>query len=394
MDAGTYADTCTIDSTVFICGPNYGINPNTGSRVAEAIVYPAISNPDPTTSSVVLFYLMANASGTEIDGLTLDGDNPGLTSGVVNNGADVDAIEAISSYEGVADVSITNNIIKQVSYAAIDLYNYNNGGAATSNNLVANNLFQNIMPSGGFGLGILIYNNCYTTIRDNVMDEVRVGIQTGNFYQADPGNSHAIYNNQVHSARIGIWHNLTYQNASTFDIYDNDITTATGFGFDNQGLKITSQQGNVGVNVWNNTVTGAPIGIDLWNNPTSNTVTVGYNQFIDCDTAIFANNYDGYSSDANSSSYVIDSVDVQNAKVALLVKDNASNSNGATVSVEVLDSSIFNSTTGIVIEGGGASVSFYGSLSTVLYGSNRIHHPANQRQRCAQYRYGCPHGAF
>ncbi len=369
VDAGVYEDTLTIDSTYYIRGANHGINPNTGIRVAESILYPAVSDPDPFSAGAVsMIYINAGGSGTEIDGLTIDGDNPNLTSSVINNGADVDAIEAISSYEGISNVSVTNNIIKQLSYASIDFYNYNNGGTATTGNLIDGNLFDNILPTSGFGIAVLIYNNCYTTISNNVMTDVRVGVQTGNFYNADPGNSHSIFNNEVESGRIGIWHNLAYTNASTFSIHDNTLTTVPGFPNISQGLKVSSLSGAVGIMLQNNSVDGADIGIDLWNNPTSSTVAVSKNIFTNCDTAIFANNYDGYSSDANSSSYIIDSVDISNAQVGILVKDNSANSNSATVAVTIQNNNSVDSDAGLVVEGGDASAAFSGASPAAFTG--------------------------
>ena len=41
--AGTYAENVLVNKSVTLLGPNAGINPNTGSRVAEAIVMPAVT---------------------------------------------------------------------------------------------------------------------------------------------------------------------------------------------------------------------------------------------------------------------------------------------------------------------------------------------------------------
>ena len=40
--AGTYVEDPVIDKAVTLLGPNAGINPNTGTRVAEAVILPAI----------------------------------------------------------------------------------------------------------------------------------------------------------------------------------------------------------------------------------------------------------------------------------------------------------------------------------------------------------------
>ena len=180
--AGTYAEDLVVNKALDIRGANYGINPNTGSRIAEAIIVPATSNPDISTGGQIM-YLENAASGSSINGFTFNGDNPLLTSGVFMYGADVDVLEAISAYHGLSNVTVSNNIVKNLNYAGIDFYNYYNSGNATTGNLIENNLFENIKPSQ-YGIAVLIYNNCYTKIINNVMTDVRVGVQTGNFYKA------------------------------------------------------------------------------------------------------------------------------------------------------------------------------------------------------------------
>ncbi|MFN7471663.1 MAG: hypothetical protein ACK5S9_08440, partial [Roseiflexaceae bacterium] len=46
---GTYAETITVSKAVELRGPNYGINPNTGPRVTEAVIVPATTITDPAS---------------------------------------------------------------------------------------------------------------------------------------------------------------------------------------------------------------------------------------------------------------------------------------------------------------------------------------------------------
>jgi len=72
--AGTYEEQITIDKSLSIVGPNAGIDPNTGTRVDEAvIVYPAIRVIDPESEEYGL--VNANAADIAIDGFTLDGQD-------------------------------------------------------------------------------------------------------------------------------------------------------------------------------------------------------------------------------------------------------------------------------------------------------------------------------
>jgi len=218
--AGTYREDITLNKFIQIRGANYGVNPNTGFRGPESVIQPATSDPD----NLTFFYIGANGSGAVIDGFTFDGDNPTLTSIVNINGANIDAAEALGAYDGLANTVVRNNIIKNLNYAGIDFYNFYNAGASTYDNIITDNKFDNIIPSS-FGIGILIYNNCYTSITNNVMTRVRVGVQTGNFYNSDLGSNHSISNNEIESYRLGIFHNLAYTNSATFIISNNNITT-------------------------------------------------------------------------------------------------------------------------------------------------------------------------
>ncbi|MGB4852190.1 MAG: DUF1565 domain-containing protein, partial [Ignavibacteria bacterium] len=352
--AGTYREDITLNKFLKIRGANYGINPNTGIRGAETVIQPGTSDPVNNT----YFYIGTNGSSSIIDGFTFDGDNTTITSGVVINGADIDAAEAIGAYDGLSNTTISNNIVKNLNYAGIDLYNYYNGGAATFDNLVTDNKFDNILPSA-YGIGIIIYNNCYTNITNNVMTRVRIGIQTGNFSSADLGSGHSITNNNIESYRLGIFHNLLYTNAATFIISNNVFTTVTGAP-NNIGIELSSIGSAVGVTVTDNNVTGARNGYNLWNCTSTNTVTISGGVLTNCNTGVFANNYDGYTENAGPSVYAMTGITMTNCDTAIWVRDNILNTNSATVALNINNTTnIVNGTgTGLLIEGGDASVTF------------------------------------
>ena len=55
--AGSYIEEVIINIPLSLKGPNYGVNPNTGTRSAEAFVKPAHSDPDTysLTAAVVMY---------------------------------------------------------------------------------------------------------------------------------------------------------------------------------------------------------------------------------------------------------------------------------------------------------------------------------------------------
>ncbi|MCZ2299372.1 MAG: DUF1565 domain-containing protein [Chitinophagales bacterium] len=332
---GTYAEDLFLHKRLSLRGANYGINPNVGPRVPETILTPFESDPDNTST----IYIDPAGSGSTIDGFTFNGDNPLLTSGVlINEGlTDVDAVEAISAYEGLSNVTVQNNIIKNYPYAAIDFYNYYNAGNSTTGNLITNNLIKDIRPTGGYGIGVIIYNNCYTNITNNVIDGTMVGVQTGNFYKADAGISHSISNNTITSYRKGIWYNGSYSNATKHNIENNIINTYTGAP-NNWGIHVTSIGNNVSANINNNQIYDAKYGYNLWNNTTSDTITINGGIVGLCKSGIVADNFEGYQSNANSSYYKVSNVTIANCDTAIVVRDAPENSNSSTVGLLIADS--------------------------------------------------------
>ncbi len=115
---GTYAEDITVDKSLDIRGPNYGISPNTGVRGAEAVVVPATA----AIATGEIFHV--EASDVSIDGFTIDGDNTALTSGFSStNGADIDAAEGVTVYvDNVNNLTVSNNIIQNLSYFGVTIF--------------------------------------------------------------------------------------------------------------------------------------------------------------------------------------------------------------------------------------------------------------------------------
>src|SRR5690606_4170766 len=120
-------------------------------------------------ASVVIYLDDHAASGTRINGFTIDGDNPAITSGTAFNGADMDAIEAIGSYLGNGDIDIAYNTIKNLTYAGLDLDNYT-GTGIVNGITVHHSLFHNI-SSASWGQGVVLQYNAYADITDNTMSQ-------------------------------------------------------------------------------------------------------------------------------------------------------------------------------------------------------------------------------
>ncbi|MBK6962344.1 MAG: hypothetical protein IPH20_00035 [Bacteroidales bacterium] len=246
------------------------------------------------------------------------------------------------------------------------LFFADDAGSMTSGNVIHDNKIDNISPAAGFGIGVYTGNNTYADITNNHMTNVRKGIQGGeNNYLANTGNVNPVWSgNVIQSFKIGIWNNLAYGSATPVSITGNTVTSVSGSTI-TSGIEISSIGQTASVLVSNNTVTGAMAGINLWNNPATTPLAIGANTFINCDYGVFANNYDGYNSNADHSSYILNGGTITNPLLAgIYVKDNSLNTNNATVAVNVSGTSISGSAAGLaafLVEGKDASISFSGT---------------------------------
>lgn len=371
--AGIYVEEVVVDKSLTLRGPNAGVNPNTDSRSPEAVIIPVTSDPDPNNTCTTMMYL--EVGDVTVDGFTFDGDNPSLTSGQLVNGIDVDACVGIASYEGIGNVIVENNVIKNITYAALNFYNYYNN-SATAGNYIRYNHIENVGDSTiGFGIGTLLYNNFYADVTYNAYDNVRVGIQTGNYYRVNVGSTGQISHNELNVWRLGIFHNLWYSNASVIPVANNTINAIDKAGSPTwNGMLISSWQNSANTLIENNIINIGSIsqlasGYNIWNTPTSAALTISGGTVSGGDYGVFVNNYDGYNSNASNTSIIVDGVNIAGADLAgVYVKDNTSNTNAATVFANIQDSDISNSAIGILVDGADASVEVAESR---LYGNTQ-----------------------
>lgn len=375
--AGTYVEQVEVNKSVELLGAQAGVDPTPmGARTndaAETIVLVDVSDPDPNTApNPVHFYVTVD--DVLIDGFLFDGDNPNLTSGEVLNGADLDAEEAIASYEGVGDITVQNNIIRNTSYTGIDFYNYFDT-SATTNNHITNNRIQNL---GAFdwGLGILVYNNFYAEISNNAVLDVRVGVQTGNYSKANPGSTASITNNDITARRRGIFYNLHYSNATPFDVSNNDIAgvddPGAPMGAHWAGMLISSQQTAVDAAFNNNDVDGSAVtsllsaGIEAWNTPTTSELTVTGGTISGVDYGVWVNNFEGYNSNAANTRLFVENMSISASSVGAYVLDSPSNTNGSTVFAKISNNTdITGAATGVLVEGTDASAVLLNNLASI-----------------------------
>ncbi|QLQ06868.1 MAG: hypothetical protein HZY76_13030 [Anaerolineae bacterium] len=137
VSAGTYTENIVVNKSVELSGAGAG----------STTIQPAVSQPNPCNNSSMCGSITAasniiviQASDVKIHGFTLDGDNPGLTSGIGMNGADLDARNGIivDIYTGpynnleVYDTTIKNIYLRGI-YATVYGSGFNIHGNTVDN---------------------------------------------------------------------------------------------------------------------------------------------------------------------------------------------------------------------------------------------------------------------
>ncbi len=309
--AGTYIENLIVNKELTILGPNALISPNGGVRVPEAILLPATSDIDGLEMIQVL------ASNVTISGLTLDGNNPALTSGFLSaSGVDIDAAEAITVYtDNRSNLNVSKNIIKNLSYFGVTLYGASFSAPATTGHIIDDNLFQDFgtydAGSGiaSWGGAVLLYNNQYAQVSNNTGTNLRIGVQTGNFAQANPGAAQfqRIENNTFSTRRLGIFHNLAYSAASAYTLHANNFTAidhATEVNWDGISLASLSVPSTTSNNIINGVgTTKNSKGIQIWNVKSTSVAAISGGTISNVNTGVFLNNYEGYNSDASDGAH-------------------------------------------------------------------------------------------
>ena len=307
-------------------------------------------------------------SDVTIKGFTFDGDNPGLTSGVGINGADVDACVIIASYEGVGNITVENNILMRATYAGMDFYNYNNGTAATSNNYIRYNRIEDIGETTfNWGIGILITRNFYADVTDNVIARTRTGLQVDLHNKTNPGTTGSVMNNTISTWRLGLFLNQQWSGLTPFTISGNTFTAENFTGATKwSGILVSTVTGAANATISDNDITipvtvsysapGYTAGYNVWNVTTSAPIAISGGTVTGGDYGVFVNNFEGYSANANNTAIKVDGVTILDSTIAgVYVKDSPDNTNGATVYANIQNSMIDTDATGILVDGADAT---------------------------------------
>jgi hypothetical protein len=217
--AGTYAENIDVTQSVTIEGAGQG----------ATIVEPAVSNPDPCSGSSLCGTVTAasnvfviDADDVRITALTVEGDNPTLSSGTTVGGADIDARNGIiTDYYGGAQnglevdhVTVRDIFLRGIYAASGGTFDFHDD---TVTNVQADPSSIAMFNYGGTGTfadntvswandGISANHSSGTTFAGNTITDSQSGIHTDNAGDGG-GSADVISGNTVvcPSSGYGVW---------------------------------------------------------------------------------------------------------------------------------------------------------------------------------------------
>ncbi len=226
VGVGLYAEDISIGKSITLEGAQAG-TPANASRSTDpsdaSIVMPA-TQTNPTYGGAGGVLLGIGSDDVVVDGFVFDGDNPSLASGLDMHGADPDV--AIGMTLSGSNIKIRNNVVRNLVFAGIYAFNYpTNTVPAGTGNVIKNNFISNMDAPSDWGIGIVAGYNFYVDIDSNVMEDVRIGVQTNYFNKAAPAGTDAfIRNNDIDASAMGIYFHYFAQNSSPFTVKGNQVT--------------------------------------------------------------------------------------------------------------------------------------------------------------------------
>ncbi len=229
---GTYGESLIVDKSVSLVGANAAVAGN-GARGSESVVS-VVSATGPAIS--------VSASDVSIRGFTIDGNDLSVRGVQVNE---------------VDDVVIENNIITQVIRAA----QYNGVvGVGNTGGLVRNNKIESLSGTSET-YGVVAFDASYVSVVGNVMNGLDVGIFEQYMYQPNGASnaSNLVENNTITASLLGYGTNERGTASATTVVRGNTFNLTTAV--DSIGVQLFNIYKTGGIDLQNNTITGAEIGI-------------------------------------------------------------------------------------------------------------------------------------
>ncbi|MFO8061334.1 MAG: DUF1565 domain-containing protein, partial [bacterium] len=274
---GSYPEALTVDKSIWLMGPNEDKSGYAGDRADEAVICRSADGTNIITVS---------SDNVYIAGFTIDGnDSANAQKGIAND------------FTGpINNLYVKNNIIRDLLEQGIHL---DGPGTAGAGNMIAGNYIVNIINEPGewqmtvnhsiSGRGIVLQNDIYCDIKNNVMEDLYSGIYTRTFSAADTSFIDSNYISvNANNTTDGSWFtpevpskpglgitNYQHSGSSYFYIAYNNIKkyNSVADSYCN-GISCLEIYDNAGIYYYHNTIDEMAAAYSLFDCPTSNTVTI------------------------------------------------------------------------------------------------------------------------
>ncbi|HQU45072.1 MAG TPA: right-handed parallel beta-helix repeat-containing protein, partial [Pirellulales bacterium] len=262
---GTYDEhDIVINQALTLNGPNFGLNPNTATRGAEATIDAQMLGGD----------IVINANNVTVDGFTIQDGQNGSAAGVV-------------MYNTTSGVQVLNNIITNNQ---IGIYADSDGPSMIQGNLITGN---NLSGAAG-GTGIYSDSNNGLTIDSNVFTNQT--INSAMTFDLGTHTNLQVTNNAINNPAPG--NSAIYVFDADGAVFaDNDIATQ------NDGTALHLAGGDSNVSVHNNNFDTVTNGVSVTDDgPGANTtITVNDNSFTNASSAALSIGAGGYTGTLDAS---------------------------------------------------------------------------------------------
>jgi nitrous oxidase accessory protein NosD len=243
ISAGTYLENLVVNKSLSLVG----------AGAATTTILPAISSPNPCSGDSLCGGAASNSSNiilvradnVSITGLTLDGDNPALTSGIARGGADLDARNGIITDHlagNFDELSVEGVVVKNIYLRG--LYASSGGTFTFTNNTVTNvrgdNFSIAIFNSGGAGT---ISGNTVSQANDAIASNHSLGV--------------SFLNNTISNAGSGVHTDNSGDFGGTSDVIDGNVISDC----DPDGYGVWTFVPDIPPQFTNNTVTNCAVGM-------------------------------------------------------------------------------------------------------------------------------------
>lgn len=230
IDEGRYAENVIVNKSVTLAGRNRG---------EDVVIMPAISSANPCEGSSLCGgaasnIILVRANDVTIRDLTLDGDNPGLTSGIVREGADLDARNGIITDHSAgvwSHLSVINVTVRNIYLRG--LYASSGGSFLFKGNTVTNVQGDgNSIAMFNFGGSGAFIGNRVTKAADGIASNWSTGVQfldntvrkaASGIHTDNTGAADVISGNRVSDGPDGSWGIWVFVPYAGVTVTNNDV---------------------------------------------------------------------------------------------------------------------------------------------------------------------------